>query len=548
MKFSYLNPVMPATAAALLSLTFSQAQAQSFADDFSTNSVVRGYTVYTNALANEDTVATADGNGLLLTLEHNDPTGEERAAFEVASDNVKDAISAVVEFTGERPTVGNLRLETFTRLYNKTADGGPVPDERTDDVEADVNLRLGTAPEEDLAEACFRQRDADGNSSNIDGIDNRCFLFQITELEVNTPYTVTVGFDRETNELYGQLNDERIAIMSPHTIFEPARPQAYTRARVRDGAQSGEFRISDVMFDGTPVDISNYNDTNNYRHDGFDDFTGDENRSKEIVDGRLRLSSSASNAEDNSDSFLRFAKPSTFIQADMVFSSESEIDTTGADLEGETGAAFGAVRIAGIQYNELSADSDAGNLGSVWGAVMLIDHAATGLVAEYCVIRSDADDFSASTDLGDGMDDDQCPKFDLSVEKDVVYNASIDLDTEAKTLTFQLGGEEKIYNIETDILLRENDSLRAQAVMRRGATGTIVGYFDNLRNDPDALTSEEMTATATGDDSAGDSDSAESSSGGGGCSVVQGQKEYSMLWLLLGALGVIGFRAVRRRV
>ena len=140
--------------------------------------------------------------------------------------------------------------------------------------------------------------------------------------------------------------------------------------------------------------------------------------------------------------------------------------------------------------------------------MQLIDQAAAdGLVGEYCLLRGDADNFSEFTDLADGMDDNRCPTFDLAVEPDTFYNAKMALDRDAKTVSFTLGGETKVVNIETAIY--DNDSpLRAQARIARGATGTIVGEFDNLRNDPTALTDEEiasMSSSSSGGGSVGGS-------------------------------------------
>ena len=159
-----------------------------------------------------------------------------------------------------------------------------------------------------------------------------------------------------------------------------------------------------------------------YRSDDFDDFSGDDTRSKEIVDERLKLSATVNNVEDEQVSFLRLARHSGYLEADMQYSSESDVQTSG------TG--FAAVRIAGIIYNDLSADGGDLN-GSVWTSVMLIKNADSQLVGEYCIFRSNDENCSTSTDLADGLDDDRCPTFDLEVTEDTTYNASIALDETA---------------------------------------------------------------------------------------------------------------------
>ncbi len=535
MKF-FIHPALaPALTTIGLCFCYNTAKAQSFADDFSSDTVNADFGIYTNSLANPDNVATVDDAGLLVNIIHSDPTSDERAAYELNSRRAMNSVSSTGQFLGERPTVGQLRYETQGRFYNSIADGGLGEDVRTGDVEIEISMHLGTVPEDDFAEVCFKDRDAEGNSQPLSESVNKCEFFQLSGFELNTDYTIEVGINRETQELYGALNDERITMSSPTPFYTPNNQYAWARFRVRDGAQSGDFRLSQLSFDGEAVNFDSINTQGRYKTDDFDDFRGEEDRSKEVIDGRLRMSTTVNSSDEENTTFLRFANSGDYIEADLVYSSESDVDTSAGG--------FAAVRIAGLLYNDTSAELDIGELGSVWGSVMLIDNAGTGLVGEYCAIRSDADDFSESTDLADGINDMRCPTFELEVQPDTVYNASLSLDQEAKTITYKLGDEVIVYNITTDVFKREG-LLRAQARMSAGATGTVVGYFDNLRNDPDALTDEEIAAGLNNGGSAG-----EESSGGGGCTVApHGQKEYSMLALLLGAFMVSLFRQLRRRI
>jgi len=517
----------------LLSLTLSSANAQGFADDFSIDTASPGYRLFTNAVVNPDAAATADDSGLLLSIVHEDPDSGDRAVYEIEAIDAQNSISSTAEFLGDRPSSGTIRFETFSRFFNVIQDGGPNPDTREGDVEIEISLRLGPTPADDQIEACFLLRDADLNSQAVDETLGGCPQFQLAELALNTPYTIAVGVNRNTQELYAQLNEERITVASSFTFFEPAQPTVWSRFRVRDGAEQGEFRLSTVIVDGAALDIRSINEFSRYQQSDFDDFPDDANRSKEVVDGRLRLSTTVDSADEDGDAFLRFSEPNDYIEADMVYSSETAVTLS------EDG--FAAVRLSGLLYNDISADTSLGNTGSVWASVMLIDNAGSGLEGEYCVIRSDTDDFSSSTDLGDGLDDNRCPTFDLAVERDVVYNASMQLDQEAKTITFKLGEETKVYDIQSDIYKRDG-TLRAQSRMARGATGTVVGYFDNLRNDPAALTDEEIAASMNVAVEGGDV-----ATSSGGCSVGQGPREYSLLILLIAALLTIATKKITRR-
>jgi len=538
MKHALRACVAKSTVGVALCVCHSLANAQGFADDFSSNTVNSDFSIYSNWIANIETVASVDDSGVLLNIVHADPTNDERAVYEFTSQRVQSSVRSTGQFVGQRPTVGNVRYESQGRFYNSIADGGLGEDDRTGDVEIELVLRLGTSPEEDRAEVCFKDRDSEGNSQPLEETRNKCENFQMTNLDVNTPYTLEVGIDRSTQELFAELNDERITVSSPTAFYEPNNRYGWARFRVRDGAESAQFRLSSLIFDGEEANLQFLDTQGRYKTDNFDNFSGDDNRSKEVINGRLRMSATVNSSEEDNDAFLRLANPNDYIEADLIYSSESSVDTSGGG--------FAAVRVGGLLYNDTSDALDVGNLGTVWASVMLIDNADSGLVGEYCVIRSDAADFSESTDLADGMDNDRCPTFELAVSADTIYNASLSLDSEAKTITFKLADEVIVYNITTDVYKRDG-LLRAQARMASGATGTVVGYFDNLRNSPTALTDEELLASMNGD-SGTDGSSASSSGGGGGCSIVDGQREYSMILLMLAAfMSVFWRKAARRR-
>jgi len=512
----------------------AQSFAEGFADDFSENSVNADFNLFIRALANPDTAATPDDDGLLVNIVHDDPDGDERAVYELNTRRAMNSVRSTGLFLGERPAVGSISYETQGRFYNSISDGGVGEDDRTGDVEIEISLILASTPENDVAEVCFKDRDSNGDSQPLEASRSLCELFQITGLEVDTPYTLEVGVDRFSQELYAEVNAERIAVSSPTPFFVPNDQYAWARFRVRDGAESANFRLSSLSFDGDAVEFDGAAIQNRYRTDDFDDFGGDNDRSKEVVDGRLRMSASVADSDGNSDAFLRLAEPNDYIEADLLYSSESSVDTTAGG--------FAAVRLSGLLYNDTSGELDVGNLGSVFASVMLIENADSGLVGEYCAIRSDAVDFSESTDLADGLDDDRCPTFALAVSPDTAYNASLSLDQDARTITYKLGEEVVVYNITTDIFKRDG-TLRAQARMANGATGTVVGYFDNLRNDPVALTDEELLASMSG----GETGSSAGSSSGGGCSIGQGPKEQSLAWLMLAALLTRLWRKAARR-
>jgi len=460
--------------------------AQSFIDDFSSDSVSQpNFRIFTDNLANPNTVATFNGSELEVSIEHNDPTNlAERAVFEIQSPDRPDLITSTGMFTGDRPSTGTFRYEMEGNFFNRIQNGGPNPENREGDVEVDLVIGLAANPADDFANYCIKERDSADNSSPLNGVQENCSSFNTT-VALNTPYTFTAGIDRNTNQIIAQLNDERIVVDYEGMFFEPQRENTvYTRFRVRDGADSGSFSYSSVIFNnGGEVDLNAIANPSPFKQDDFDFYDDDPSRSKEIINNRLKLSATNSDPESDNTSQLRFRTNGTFIGGDITYSSES--------IENPTGEGFQSIRLSGLLYNDLSDDVNADLTGSVFAAVSLIENGSSELVGEYCLIRSNDASFNTSTDLADGMDDGRCPTFDILIEADTSYSASVDLDIESRTVTFTLGGEQKTVNITSDIFLRESDTLRAQARIAFGATGTIVGFVDNLTNSSNLIVLEQ---------------------------------------------------------
>lgn len=497
--------------------TISPSRADSFADDFNTNTINTEFSLHQRNTDEAITSVISDGEAASVVLVHSDPTNalanDKKAELEFRLNN-GDLIEATGIFTGSRPETGALRFEAFGRFFNKTIDGGPVTGERIDDVEVEIELQLGANPEDDFALYCFKERDANSDSQPVFN-DQRCYDFELSELAVDTPYRIALGIDRNTQELIAELNEERIVEASPYTFFEVGDNSKWTRFRVRDGAAAGTFSLQSLSVDDTAIDLSAVDAPVRYRTDDFDDFRDDPNRSKEIVDGRLKLATTVSDVASDNVSFLRLADQSNHIEAELEFSSESAVAFP-------TGNGFASIRIAGILFNTNSAgeSDELGQAGNVWGSVNLIRNGSDSgrLVGEYCLIRNDSGDWSVTADLADGLDDMRCPVFDINIVEDTAYKAALTFDPQAKTVTFSLGGDTKTISLNSDVFIRSDEILRVQARMAAGATGTIVSYTDNLRNDPDALTDEER-ANATSGGNSSDSGSTGGSSGGGGFSL-----------------------------
>jgi len=481
----------------------SMIYAQPFIDDFSTDRVSRpNFSIYINNVANEETVSTFNGTELAISIQHSVPSNlDERAAFEVKPVTRSDLITSTGRFKGARPGIGALRYEVEGNFFNTVQDGGPSAETREGDVEIDIIINLAANPADDYASYCIFERNNEDRGETFNGAEENCARFNIT-VELDTPYTITAGIDRSTNQIVAQLNDERIVVDYAGTFYEPMRENShFTRFRVRDGAESGDFSFSSIIFDNDIVSLDEIANPSPYKQDDFDYYDDDPKRSKEIVDNRLKLSATVADAGENNQSLLRFRENGQFIGGDLTYSSES--------TKGDYSEGFQSIRLSGLLYSAESDDLDGDNTGAVFAAVSLIENANTELVGEYCLIRSNDATFSTFTDLADGMADNRCPTFDLPITADSAYSASIELDVTAKRVTYTLGGEEKFVDIMSDIFIRQDDTFVAQTRIGFGATGTVVGFVDNLTNSRDLFNSNSST----------DSNGSSTNSGGGGCSI-----------------------------
>ncbi len=525
-----------------LALASSSAIAMEFADDFNLDVVNPAYSVSFEDLANEDTVLNVTDGILVLDIEDPDPADDTEADVKLRFDQA-DAISATIKLDDENPVAGRQQFFLNGSLFNIFSDGGPAQDDdsivrRTGNVSIEVGLNFRANAAENAAYYCFRLREADNSTSAFAASGEKCQNFE-APVVAGGEYTFSIGIDRAGNALTASVNNETIIETYTTETFAAVDEQAEITFRAREGAPTGNFELSSLNVDGAAFDLSIAPLLSRYRTGDFDNYSDDPDRSKDVVAGRLRLSATNRDTETDNNADLRMQQRTGYLEADLTYSSESDV---------VNGEGFSAVRVSGVVYNDGSSTGEGDLTGQVWAGVMLIENPGTGLVAEYCLLRAENPEWSESSDLADMANDDRCPTFDLQVQPDTAYNAVLELDEEARQVRFTIGGETKTIDIVTDIV-PEPFPLRIQNRIARGATGTVVAYVDNVRNGPGLLTDEERLAMTDANDGETVVDTVTDavSSGGGGCSIVEGQKEYSMLALVLGAMLVrfVGFR--RRR-
>jgi len=200
--------------------------------------------------------------------------------------------------------------------------------------------------------------------------------------------------------------------------------------------------------------------------------------SANIVDGRLRLSlEQPVSIDDRIRNRVRLLEP--------------EIAVTDY-LEGVVSDGFASLRISGSMYNDQPGGASDGELGDVYVVLGLAVDGEGSLFAFTQTQRANDPAFNTSTIVTDLIDEEFTPEFDTD------YIVSITLDRTQSVLQFNLENRESGEAIQSEIEILTTISdpsggfRNTQVRMESGVIGTVVGFVDNIRTNPAALTSEEM--------------------------------------------------------
>lgn len=211
-----------------------------------------------------------------------------------------------------------------------------------------------------------------------------------------------------------------------------------------------------------------------------------------IVDGRLRLSLEQTTANDNSRTRNRveLLEPeiavTDYLEATLNLSSESMVS-----------GGFGGVRISGSMYNDQPGGVSDGELGDVYVVLGLSTDEQASRFAFFQTQRANDPGFNTATIVTELLQDDFTPEFDTN------YIASISLDRARSVLQFNLENEatgetiQREIDVATTISDPSGGFRNAQVRIEAGITGTVIGFVDNIRTGPNALTTEEIAAIET---------------------------------------------------
>lgn len=475
----------------------AHAENTGFADDFSTNSIIFGVGGY-GSLTEQSGVFATDSKVLIRAGSEND----ESATAYLNVLGKSDLIEADVSLDSSS-TLDGVDSRVRVRLQGVLFNESPQSEVNGEigDIHATLDFRLNSDSSFSVS-GCLSKKISDDDDEDylIVGSDDSCVDFDV-EPKLDTIYTMSMDLDRVNKLVLFTFDGTTLEAEVPATMYDSVKSFKRIASRVQGGVGVSEVSVyrvkvgdSDTDFRQGPPHIGRY------RADGYDDYSSDLNRKKEVVDGRLLLSASATEIPSSLNSQLRLADHTDYLEAELMLSKQTVVDS---------GDGWAGIRIAGVYYSDTSEGGNSSEVGDVWVSASLGLESNNEPFAEYCVYRADTPNFTeASQLLGTN---DICPRFDTEISFDTSYKVSAQLDAEGKQIIFTLDDEVTTYDIKTNVFARTEQSKRVGTRVR-DLVATVVGYADNLRTSADALTDEEQVA-ATEAEAESESDSG--SSGGG---------------------------------
>jgi len=395
---------------------------------------------------------------------------------------------------------GEMRVRILHNFHNTQVDGG-FPDREGDlaregNIRADLQLRIN--PAGNTARVCFDERDADGRLQEYLIFENNsedCARFEL-EAQLGEIYTMTFSMDRDTSVLEATVNDETISVQLPTDANLQPLEQTSSIEVSTDG--DGDISVLNILAVETDAFIDDFRVTGSPLAPIFSEnsderiIRGSGDRRPFINNGMLDMTVSS---DDGSivQSRINLEGETDYLETMMSLSA----DTSFESINEEDAVAF--VRLSGNQYDAFADGGINGDdVGGVWGRIEIFMNEDRSTGARYCLERFDtgAPNFDSTPVLSSG---ETCNGFTTVPELDQFYLASLVTDRDARTVTFTLGDEVAVHEIIESEIFQEGPDRQFNAVRSRldNARGTVVGFADNLRNDPLALTREELEQAAS---------------------------------------------------
>ena len=508
----------------------THAQSTGFADDFSSNPFL--YNIELDSTVSDDDGITIGSDGSSLNARATS-SADERAKIQF-NPNFRSGVSevtinATLSSESQIAADGTLSIIMEGYFFNDIQEGGTGSDERTGDSRVTLIYQVNSDDSTAIF-ACFERRNEDGSKSPHPGADvndgDPC-TFVEASAEIDVEHTMTIGYDQASAVVYAVFDSVRTEypITTGHFAAQDPSHEFQLRATGDGTVAVGNFSsVTTNLF--AADDLSVYAEESRYADVG-------ENDNVSIENGKIRISvvGTESGAVQTNRNF-RALGDNDFVEAKIMLSSESTLEGEGSNL----------IRVRNYVYNEIQdggiAEDD--RSGEVFAAVNLFARQDGQVMADLSITRSDNENFSESTTLSNDPDD-PFPLLANDLAYDTEYTASIQFDRASNQLVFKFEDAEYKYDIQSPTYKPGIGDGAGVGARIRGI-GETIGFVDDFRTAPDALTDEELAATMSGTGGS-TTDTGGSSGGGGGCSISgPGAKNdplllllslFSMLWLVV---------------
>jgi len=493
--------------AALLLLPCTHVAAQEaveFLDDFSADSIKYILDERPRDGVVRSFEKTTDG----ITMRVSTEADNNQGWAEIRLSEVTDHVRAIINLSSETELAdenGGVRFRIAGNWYNEIQDGGFGGRDETGDVYGQARIRVREQGDREFS-MCLDRRLADGSNEGVEIFDGRnCTAIPGFVPEYDTDYEIYMAVDRTANTIAFGIDGQEIVTAIGQQAYLPSRTNKQIELAHEGTSGQSVGTVSGIGIDG---ELQNFS-VDPFVSGPYRPLFDTERGTSEIthMNGRVRYE-------------VRAPADSTSIVGAPV-------------MEGDD--AFVFARLGGTFYNDTAEGGFNENEGNVFSAIVLQQNADDSVVLQYCIFRSDTNDFSAATELV-MQDGTECGDFTTVAELDTSYNVGIASDIVARTMTFKVNDEEIVYNIATEAFLPANDRQFINVQARATAGGKSVVYLDNYGTSADAPLVNQAAASTSG-----------GSSGGGGCSVVSGNNSRDPFLLVLSLFALITVSCKRRR-
>lgn len=325
---------------------------------------------------------------------------------------------------------------------------------------------------------CLDRRDENDASGPL-GVfgDQLCEVLDGFSPRVEVEHALGLALDRDAGTLTATLDSVQRVIVLPGEVFEASDRSMFLRVYQEGGAGQVSVDILGVETDGLVDDFS----ISPPAFPGYEPLSNRGGAGEQTVDIDAATERARFSLTGRPDQGYRQVTLRPQIASDYL---EGILSLDTSELPTDSRA---TLRLQGRFYNDTSAPPDPPGdavSGDVRGIVQLARVRDDRILAQYCLWRE-------SIEPGVGFEpllhpERPCLDFGIQAESRVGYRASITLDRASGGMKFSLGDVSRVHAISTPV----NDVARPRfnILLSMAGAGVAVGYLDDFRTAPDALT------------------------------------------------------------